>query len=75
MTVIYFFFGHLSVFLVFFTSVGVALKMFDINLEKSAVETPDVISFLPSLEKFLFVGELLFKQLLTQSINKFLEGL
>ena len=70
MAAIYFFFGHLWVFWVFFTKVRVTLEL---RRKVSAMETSDAFVYLPSLKKniSLFDGELLFRK--HQSINKFLE--
>ena len=38
------------------------------------MKTPDRCSFLPSLKKYLFSGELLLRQLSIQLIDKFLEN-
>ena len=73
LTVIYFFFGHFSVFWEFFTSVRVTLDLLAINVEKPLRwRLQTCLFFCFHLENiYLFDGDLLLRQLSIQSINKF----
>ena len=76
MTAIYFFFGHLFVFWVFFTSVRVLIAFLVINVEKPRQWKLQTRLFFAFTEKnvSLFGGELLLKQVSIESINTFVKN-
>ena len=76
MTVTYFFFGHLCVFWVYFTSIRVTLELLAINVEKPLLwRLQTRLFFLPSLKrKYFFVWWGPIIESTFDSINKFLEN-